>query len=881
MAANKSNPNAQLLEELEALSESLYKPNTSTTTARRTASLVLPRTSVPIPPAQDDDHSHNTTKVDAESSTNKLRSRARRMSLSPWRSRPKLEEEDDGIESAKEGIKKLDVMSTSGGGDNNEKKGIWKWKPLRALSHIGMQKLSCLFSVEVVTAQGLPSSMNGLRLSVCVRKKETKEGAVKTMPSRVAQGAADFEETLFIRCHAYYSHGGSGKQKLKFEPRPFSIYLFAVDAQELDFGRSSVDLSELIGKSIEENQQGSRVRQWDTSFGLLGKAKGGELVLKLGFQIMEKDGGVEIYSPVENSKSSKLSSFSSSFARKQSKSSFSMPSPRMASRNGPWTPSQAATGGDIQGMDDLNLDDPNPVQDSSSSIQKVEESKEQEEDSDLPDFEVVDKGVEVQEKEDGGGEESEEPLEAKSAASGEDREVVKEIVHDHLHLNRLSELDSIAQQIKALESMMGEDDKFMKIEDETESQSQRLDADEETVTREFLQMLEDQDSGGYSNLFNQPEIPPLQLEEGNNDSSADDGESNVYLPDLGKGLGCVVQTRDGGFLASMNPLDTAVSRKDTPKLAMQMSKPFVLASHESLSGFELFQKLAGIGLDELSSQVLSLMPIDELMGKTAEQVAFEGIASAIIQGRSKEGASSSAARIVSSLKSMGIMMSSGRKERISTGLWNVDEESVTAEKLLTLSMQKIESMTVEALKIQADMAEEEAPFDVSALSSKKGDSTGKDLLASAVSLEDWIRDQSHNKSAPKSESEPERVTLILVVQVRDPIRRYEAVGGPVMVVIHATSDNTKGNEEEKRFKVMSMHVGGFKVRSATKKNAWDSEKHRLTAIQWLVAHGLGKAGKKGKQALAKGQDLLWSISSRIVADMWLKTMRNPDVKLVK
>ncbi|KAJ1437820.1 NT-type C2 domain [Sesbania bispinosa] len=853
MAAPKSNPNAQLLEELEALSESLYKSHT----VRRTASLVLPRTSVP--PVDDDTH---TAKPDGETSN---KPRTRRMSLSPWRSRPKLE---DGIANTKTETKKLDTTSTSG---DNEKKGIWKWKPMRALSHIGMQKLSCLFSVEVVTAQGLPSSMNGLRLAVCVRKKETKDGAVKTMPSRVAQGAADFEETLFIRCHVYYTTSqSSGKQQLKFEPRPFWIYLFAVDAQELDFGRSPVDLSELIRESIEKNQQGSRVRQWDTSFALSGKAKGGELVLKLGFQIMEKDGGVEIYSPVENSKPSKLSSFSSAFARKQSKSSFSMASPRMISKNSDWTPSKGVLEEDIQGMDDLNLDDPNPVQDSSSSAQKVDEQKEQVEDFDLPDFEVVDKGVEVQKKEEEDGGESEEPVKEKPASD----EVVKEIVRDHLHLNRLSELDSIAQQIKALESMMGEDDRFMKIEEETESQ--RLDADEETVTREFLQMLEDQDSSGY--LFNQPEIPPLQLEEGKKDSS-EDGESKVYLPDLGKGLGCVVQTRDGGYLAAINPLDITVSRKDTPKLAMQMSKPFVLASNESVSGFELFQKLAGIGFDELSSQVLSLMPIDELMGKTAEQVAFEGIASAIIQGRSKEGASSSAARIVSSLKSMAIAMSSGRRDRISSGLWNVDEERLTAERLLAFTMQKIESMTVEALKVQADMAEEEAPFDVSALSSKKGEG-GKDLLASAISLEDWIRDQSYNKDAASSDSEPERVTLILVVQLRDPMRRYEAVGGPVMVLIHATRADTK-NEEEKRFKVMSMHVGGFKVRSSTKKNAWDSERQRLTAMQWLVAYGLGKGGKKGKKALAKGQDLLWSISSRIVADMWLKTMRNPDVKLVK
>lgn len=855
--ATGRNSNAQLLEELEALSQTLYQSHTSSTPAptRRTASLALPRNSVPSIPLADDDADSSVT---GEKPINKPR--ARRLSLSPWRSRSKL----DDVKAAAPEIKRVDERSATA-----EKKGIWSWKPMRALSHIGMQKLTCLFSVEVVAAQGLPSSMNGLRLSVCVRKKETKDGAVQTMPSRVSQGATDFEETLFIRCHVYCSQGSGNKQKLKFEPRPFWIYLFAVDAKELDFGRSSVDLSQLIEESIEKNQQGTRIRQWDTSFSLFGKAKGGELVVKLGFQIMDKDGGIEIYNQDENTKSSKFKALTSSFARKQSKTSFSMPSPRITSRSDAWTPSRSQLGEevDIQGMDDLNLDDPHPVQNSSTTAQKVNDQKEKVEDFDLPDFEVVDKGVEVQEKE-GDGEESEKSMDVKSASS----EVVKEIVHDQLHLNlkRLTELDSIAQQIKALESMMGEDIKAFKMEDETGSQ--RLDADEETVTREFLQMLEDEDIDGYLFKTSQPQPPPLKLE---GQKNAEDEEAKVYLPDLGKGLGCVVQTRDGGYLASMNPLDEVVARKDTPKLAMQISKPFVLPWNQSSSGFELFQKLASMELDELSSQVFALMPIDDLMDKTAEQTAFEGIASAIIQGRNKEGASSSAARIVAALKDMANAMSEGRRERISTGLWNVDENPVTAEKILAFSLQKIESMAVEALKIQADMAEQEAPFDVSPISTKTGGTSVKDLFASAVSLEEWIKEQR----------EAENMALLMAVQLRDPIRRYEAVGGPVMVLITATSADTEGNDygngEEKRFKVTSMHVGGVKLRSGTKKSGWDSEKKRLTAMQWLVAFGLGKAGKKLKQQKSKGQDLFWSISSRIVADMWLKPLRNPDVKLVK
>ncbi|OIW11933.1 hypothetical protein TanjilG_02140 [Lupinus angustifolius] len=866
--STKRNSNVRLLEELESLSETLYHAHTATT-SRRTASLAIPRTSVPFLISTEDDKDTDATKVH-----NKTRSR--RMSLTPWRSGPKLE--DTNAPRIQPDIKKFDETSTSG-----DKRRIWNWKPIRALSHIGKQKLSCLFTVEVLTAQGLPSSMNGLRLAVCVRKKETKDGSVQTMPSRVAQGVADFEETLFIRCYVYCKHGSGGKQ-LKFEPRPFSIYLLSVDAKELNFGRSYVDLSRLIQESIEENQQGMPVRQWDTNFSLSGKAKGGELVLKLGFQIIEKGGGIETYNQEENLNSSRFRRLTFSFARKQSKTSFSVPSARITSKNDAWTPSQTWSTRDFQGMNDLNLDDPSPVHDSYLTTKKLDAGKEKVEEFDFPVFEILDKGVEVQEKKEYEGEESEKSFGVKSSSS----EIVKDIVHDQLRLiSRLTELDSISQQIKALDSTIGEDDEFIIT---METKSQRLDSDEETVTREFLQMLKDKEIRGHK--INQSEIPSLQLEL--HDHVSADGESKVYLPDLGKGLGCVVQTRDGGYLASMNPSDDAVDRNDTPKLAMQMSKPLLLESHQSLSGLELFQKLAGIGLEELSSQIFGLMPVDELIGKTAEQIAFEGIASAIIKGRNKEGASSSAARIVSALKGMGNAMSSGRKERISTGFWNVDEEPLTAEEILAFTMQKIEFMVVEALKIQADMAEEEAPFNVSELISE-AENIDKDMLSSAISLEDWIKYQSYNNiNTESSDIEPSNITLIFVVQLRDPIRNYEAVGGPMLVLVDAKSADTKGNgydykdddDDEKRFKVTSMHVVGFKVRSGTstttaKKNRWENEKLRLTAMHWLVEYGFGKARKRGKHALVKGRDVLWSISSRVMADMWLKTMRNPDIKLAK
>ncbi|KAK9164751.1 hypothetical protein Syun_005653 [Stephania yunnanensis] len=431
-------------------------------------------------------------------------------------------------------------------------------------------------------------------------------------------------------------------------------------------------------------------------------------------------------------KGSKGGEGSSSFARKHSKSSFSVSSPRMSSRGvDASSPSNAgaAAGVDFHGMDELNLDEPRdpkpPTSSSTTSLSSALKSKEpiepkMEEDLlDIPDFDVVDKGVEIQERPTADSEkaESEEAFEEKSVSS----EVVKEVVHDKVHLTRLTELDSIAKQIKALESMMEDGMRSVKSEGEEEATSQRLDADEESVTREFLQMLEEEEANKHLHWADSPRFKAEgALKEGG--GAAEGADSEVYLPDLGKGLGCVVQTKDGGYLAAMNPFAIKVPRKETPKLAMQLSKPLVLGLQKSSSGgFQVFQKMAAAvdGAEELGSRILSLMPIDELVGKTAEQTAFEGIASAIIQGRNKEGASSSAARSVALLKTMSTAMIKGRKERISTGIWNVlDEDPVPLEEILAFSMQKIEAMAIEALKIQADMAEEDAPFDVSPLMEK-------------------------------------------------------------------------------------------------------------------------------------------------------------------
>ncbi|TVU10378.1 hypothetical protein EJB05_43903, partial [Eragrostis curvula] len=945
--AEDAQSNDQILHDLDALSHTMYQSHSR----RRTTSLALPRSTGAA--------NAGVGGGGADSVRAAARPVSRRMSMSPFRTRPKLDkiedgDYDDGDDDAGPRVAGSPFKSQSFAGVSSsssssaagsvakEKKGIWGWRPIRALSRIGMQRMGCLFSVEVVTAQGLPATMHGLRLVVSVRKKETRDGAVQTMPSRVQQGAADFEEMLFVRCNLYCSGGGATGKPLRFEPRPFLVSAVAVDAPELDFGRNAVDLSRLVMESVEKSRQGERVRQWDMAFPLAGKAKGGELVVKLAFQIMD-DGGVALYSQpaaavavagrTGSSSSSSLlarkqsdmsfsiaspkvtrseppltptakgaapspdlqrvddsSSSSSLLARQQSKTSFSIASPKVTRPEASLTPTMGAPSTDLQSIDDFKLDEPIPV----TEVKQEQEKEEPEEvkdidDSEFPDFDVVDKGVEEQEQKEEPKEEAEtkeeeteskkeeaetkteeEKVEEEDVSSAAGDEVVKEVVLDTAHSTwRLSELEAITNQIKALESMMHTGDvsdaaaepPAVPLEDEVLG----LDADE--VTREFLQLLEQEED-----MADKPRAPQVSsLKSGAKPGASAD--ATCYISDLGKGLGHIVQTRDGGYLAAMNPFDIPVARKELPKLAMHLSKPFILQDQKlPFGGAEVFQRLCAGGSEALLQKLGALVTMEDIVGKTAEQIAFEGMATAIISARSKAElvASSSAAQSVSLLRTMSAAMSHGRAERIATGIWNAQEAPVAVDEILAFSLQKIEMMAVEALKVQADMASDQSPFEVSPAATEKPEA--RHLLDTAAPPEEWAI----------ACVGADTVTLFVVVQLRDPMRRYEPVGAPSIVIIQARRAGGAGDDDEPRFKVTNMHLGGLRLKSADRRSVWDGEKQRLTAMHWLVAYGLGKADRKSRAASAAakaGQEVLWSMSSRVMADMWLRPIRNPDVKL--
>ncbi|KAK8938320.1 hypothetical protein KSP40_PGU020392 [Platanthera guangdongensis] len=325
------------------------------------------------------------------------------------------------------------------------------------------------------------------------------------------------------------------------------------------------------------------------------------------------------------------------------------------------------------------------------------------------------------------------------------------------------------------------------------------------------------------------------------------GEAAGYLSDLGKGLGSVVQTRDGGYLASMNPFDTEIiPTREAPKLTMQISRPIIMETSPEISGLEVFQNFAGMGLEELGIKLLSLTSIERRRSRSP-------LREAIVGGRNRELAKSAAAKSIAALKAMAVEMNAGRKEKI--GIWNVREEAlVLVEETVSFSLQKMEAMAVDGLKLQAGVPEDEAPFDV----------LGEDC----ASIEDWL------KKGKGEEEEGKTVLLMVLVQLRDPARRYEAVGAPMISMVQVAGvsglqgarpayrrhEAELNEEDEKR-------VGWGEAEAEADGDGW-------WAMEWP------RAGRRAGPGEREEERMYFGAFQPVMAGMWLKLTRNPDVKLL-
>ncbi|CAJ1941629.1 unnamed protein product [Sphenostylis stenocarpa] len=174
----------------------------------------------------------------------------------------------------------LDPKSKPKAKDNlrKDKKSIWNWKPLKALSLCRSKKFKCSFSVQVHVIEGLPLSFNDSCL--CVYWKLKDEHLV-TPPAKVIQGVVEFQEILTHTCLINGRRSGP-QNSAKYEAKHFLLYASTPGAQ-LDLGKHRVDLTRLLPLTLEELQEEKRSGIWTTSFRLSGTARGAVMNVSFGY----------------------------------------------------------------------------------------------------------------------------------------------------------------------------------------------------------------------------------------------------------------------------------------------------------------------------------------------------------------------------------------------------------------------------------------------------------------------------------------------------------------------------------------------------------------------------------------------------------------------
>ncbi|KAL2338759.1 hypothetical protein Fmac_013205 [Flemingia macrophylla] len=467
-------------------------------------------------------------------------------------------------------------------------------------------------------------------------------------------------------------------------------------------------------------------------------------------------------------------------------------------------------------------------------------------------------------------------------------------------------------------------------------------------------------------------------------------EEPLPLPPLEERIGPFLQTKDGGFLRSMNP---SLFRKSSGRLIMQVSNPVVMPAEMGSGIMEILKCLASVGIEKLSMQANKLMPLEEITGKTMQQISWE--AKPVLERNHRRYHLQH--DLVTEQDSPCVQR--GLKGTVSSGLKtdkfnssSVGDQNGSAfaslEDLAPLAMDKIEALSMEGLRIQSGMSKEDAPSNIIAqtcgnISALQGkgvsisgslgldgaaalqllnikDSSNDDgidgIMGLSLTLDEWMRldsgeiDDIDNISEHTSKllaahhansvdlicgsSKGERkrgkssgrkcgllgnnFTVALMVQLRDPLRDYEAVGAPMLGLIQVerefvppkqkiyrrVSDVGNNNDEDDeceivarvamkvkseerspeedaipQFIITEVHVAGLKTEpeaESRKREVWGTLIQQQSGSRWLIANGMGKSHKnlfmKSKAVSKSGAptttnvqqgDTLWSMSSRI------------------
>lgn len=195
-----------------------------------------------------------------------------------------------------------------------------------------------------------------------------------------------------------------------------------------------------------------------------------------------------------------------------------------------------------------------------------------------------------------------------------------------------------------------------------------------------------------------------------------------HSPSLGNGLGSVLNLKDGGSLRSMSPSHFP-KNKASGSLVMQVSKPVVVPSAMGSSTVDILRHLASFGTETLAKQAMAAMPLEDITGKMAEEVAAMGSSATLglnqrerlsfQYGNRHQNTTFSGGQSGIDFDGHGSRQASSNmrlREKLADRTKNGGyDDYVSLEDLAPLAMQNIEALAIDGLKIQTDMAEEEAP----------------------------------------------------------------------------------------------------------------------------------------------------------------------------
>ncbi|KAJ0089667.1 hypothetical protein Patl1_13834 [Pistacia atlantica] len=184
------------------------------------------------------------------------------------------------------------------------------------------------------------------------------------------------------------------------------------------------------------------------------------------------------------------------------------------------------------------------------------------------------------------------------------------------------------------------------------------------------------------------------------------------LPALGHGFGPFVQTKGGGYLRSMSPL-LFRNAKNVGSLIMQVSRPVVLPAEMGSEISDVLEHLASVGIKKLSVQTKKLMPLEDITGKTLKEVALEATPITMVSKRQ-------ASPLYGSIFGQDAFGRRLEDEEFQYG-WSYEYESSglnsdvmdsgwsSVENFTSLAMDRIETLSIEGLRIQSSMSDADAP----------------------------------------------------------------------------------------------------------------------------------------------------------------------------